>query len=93
MLAKFDPFQPGQAFALPYSELHQITGFSSTTFASAIKELMTGGYIKIPQRGRYPNNVTLYKIDITPLQLKYPDVKRGEGTLPKYIRDTKQGIE
>lgn len=93
MLAIYDPFNPEQEFALPYAETTEITGWSSATISEAVKDLMAAGYIKIPQRGRYPKNMTLYKIDVGPLERKYPKVKRGKGTLPDYIAKTKVGVE
>ncbi len=93
MLAFFDPFKPDVEFALPYSEVKDITGFNANTFSNAIKELMTNGFIKIPHRGRYPRNVTLYKIDTEPLQRDYPKHKRGQGTLPDYLTEIKRSIE
>ena len=93
MLAKWDPYQPEEAFALPYEEAELLTGFSSNTISNAIKDLMTGGYIKIPQKGRYPNNVSLYKIDLVQLQKKYPKNRRGKATWPEYIARLRSGVE
>lgn len=93
MLAVYDPFNPGQEFALPYAETTEITGWSSATISEAVKDLTKAGYIKIPQRGRYPKNLSLYRINPEPLQRKYPKIKRGVGTLPDYIANTKRGVE
>lgn len=93
MLAKWNPYSPEEAFAMPYDELMAITEFSPKTISNSIKQLMTDGFIKIPHKGRYPNNVTLYKIDIEPLQRKYKKVARGKGTWPDYITRLKDGIE
>jgi hypothetical protein len=93
MMAVYDPFNPDQEFALQYDETTEITGYSSATIKNAINDLLKAGYIKIPQRGRYPNNLTLYKIRPEPLTRKYPKVKRGRGTLPDYIKTIKAGVE
>ena len=93
MLARWDPYQPGEAFSFPYDEINAITGYSSATISNGLKELLVNGYIKIPQKGRYPNNVSLYKIDVTQLQKEYPKTKRGKGTWPDYIHRLREGIE
>jgi DNA-binding transcriptional ArsR family regulator len=93
MLAVYDPFKPDEEFAVPYKEATEITGMSSATISEAVKDLMKAGFIKIPQRGRYPKNLSLYKIHPEPLEKKYPKVKRGKGTLPDYIAKIKSGIE
>jgi len=93
MLARWDPYQPEQPFAFPYDEIQEITKFNRNRISSSIKELTTNGFIKIPQKGRYPHNVSLYKIDPVPLQRKYPKAKRGQSTWPHYIKEEKPGIE
>lgn len=93
MLAKWNPYSPEEAFSLPYDELRAITSFGPNTISDAIKKLMINGYIKIPHKGRYPNNVSMYKIDLEPLQRKYKKVARGKGTWPEYIEELKNGVE
>lgn len=93
MIAKWNPYSPEEAFSIPYDEMIAITEFSPNTISNALKELMTHGFIKIPHKGRYPNNVSMYKLDLIPLQRKYEKVSRGKGTWPDYIHRLKEGIE
>jgi len=93
MLARYTRLMPDDPFAMPYEEVVAITGFSSATITKAIKSLMKAGYIKIPQQGRYPHNVSLYKIDREPLERKYPKFAHGKGTWPEYLKQLKEGIE
>lgn len=82
MLAYWNPYQPDEPFAFPYDNIQSITKFNRNRISKSIKELVTNGFIKIPQRGRYPHNVSLYKIDLLPLQQEYPKVPHGKGTWP-----------
>jgi len=93
MLSRWNPYSPEEAFSFPYDEVSAITSMGPNTISKGTKELLLNGYIKIPQRGRYPNNVSLYKIDLAPLQKRYPTIERGRGTWPDYIQRLKEGIE
>ena len=93
MFVRYNRLMPDEPFAMPYEEVKAITGFSQTTIARSIKQLMAAGYIKIPQKGRYPHNVTLYKIAREPLEKDYPKFPHGKGTWPEYIKQLKEGIE
>lgn len=93
MFARYSRLMPDEPFALPYEEVNAITSFSPGTISRAIKQLMKHGYIKIPQRGRYPHNISLYKIAREPLEQKYPKFAHGKGTWPEYIKSLREGIE
>ena len=93
MLALWNPYKPDEPFAFPYDDIQLITHFTRNRISRSIKELITNGYIKIPQKGRYPHNVSLYKIDLIPLQREYPKVPHGKGTWPHYIKGERPGIE
>ena len=93
MFARYVRLMPDEPFAMPYEEMKLITQFSQTTIAKSIKSLMKAGYIKIPQKGRYPHNVSLYKIEREPLERKYPKYPHGKGTWPDYLKELKEGIE
>lgn len=93
MFVRYSRLMPDEPFAMPYDEMVAITGFGTGTISRAIKQLIKGGYITIPQKGRYPHNVSLYKIARTPLEMKYPKFKHGKGTWPAYLKELKEGIE
>ena len=93
MFARYNRLMPDEPFAMPYEEVKAITGFSQTTIAKSIKSLMASGYIKIPQRGRYPHNVSLYKVAREPLEMNYPKFPHGKGTWPDYLKELKEGVE
>lgn len=93
MLSLWNPYKPDEPFAFPYDNIQIVTKFTRNRISRSIKELVTNGFIKIPQKGRYPHNVSLYKIDLVPLQRKYLKVPRGKGTWPGYIREERTGAE
>ena len=93
MFSRYVRLMPDEPFAMPYDEIKAITGLSQTTISNSIKSLMKAGYIKIPQKGRYPHNVSLYKIDREPLERRYPKYPHGKGTWPDYLKQLKEGVE
>jgi len=93
MFIRYTRLVPDDPFAMPYEEMIAITGFSQTTISKSIKQLMQCGFITIPQRGRYPHNVSLYKIAREPLERKYPKYPHGKGTWPDYLKELKEGVE
>lgn len=82
MLARWNPYEPDKPFAFPYDDIQAITRFNRHRISRCIGELMKEGYIKLPQRGCYPHNISLYRIDTEPLTRQYPKVNR---TLPEYL--------
>ena len=83
MLAKWRPYQPDEPFILTYDEVEKLTRFNRHRISSCIKELMKEGFIEMPDRGRYPNNVTLYTLNKEWISKPYPKTQKS---LPEYLR-------
>ena len=84
MLAKMDIYHPERSFSFTYDEIHSITMWNRNRISACIKELVKDGWIVRERGGRYPHYVSLYKVDLIPLQKKYPSIRR---TLPDYMKE------
>ena len=82
-ISKWNPYEPEKPFAMLYKELREITGFQLNHISTAIKQLITSGFIDRPKRGCYPNNVALYTLETKWIERQYP---RKGNTIPAYLK-------